>query len=778
MNDQTQTAVTAPQFSPLVTCSEEAAPLMNFTQARENPYLCAKTLKFVTTFLQSEKGTLEDNDFFHFIVHILGKNNALDLARRSCPFDALRGITKGMLEESHEEVASHVLADLWSHPRTHTAIKRALLAALAEQGEQWDRTSVQTKDQDIIRHRFAELSRLLGLTDVELDMLLLAYVRHADVWDWCSLGRRRAVRTAFQRICVIARILGLPQALAAKYLLENAKLRSLRCLDSDLDFRSELEPFLIGLSEDPLASKYFVRCHEPALPWSMHGNLVDQHGEWVKRLICNRDSNRGLNILLYGAPGTGKTSFALSLAAELGYELYRIRGAEEFDGDSINIWPRFAALRICDGQANRDRSLILIDEADDLLDSAGAPSADVSAGVPDGRKDKKETLNIILDQLKTPCIWITNNQPYHLAPSSRRRFDYSIEFAPLSQQKRQQVWKNLRLRYGLAETVNDEMIESLARRFPISAGGIDLALRNFSRLARDPAVAATAMESLEYLLRPHCELMGIDPNDNTSASVDYYSLSGLNIRGPIGPQRLLQAAREFYRQHELPAPTDRRIPGPAHLAVLLSGPPGTGKTEFVKFLSRELSCPLRTVMSGDLLSRYVGGTEQKIRQVFRAAAADKAILFLDEADGPLRSRSLSERSWEVTQVNELLYAMDHFAGILICATNSVEMLDAATIRRFTFKLEFDYLDAAGKGEFYRRLLAEICPEPLDRDRQRRLNQIADLAPGDFYTVRQAMSYLANGRNATHDDLLAALEVESRAKRLGKSGYFGFGRGER
>ncbi len=776
MNDQTQSTVAAHQFPSVVICSEDAAPSMSFTQVRENPYLCVKTLKFLETFLQSEKGILEDNDFFHFIVHILGKHNTLDMGRQYCSFDGLRSITKSMLEESNEDVASHVLADLWSHPRTHAAIKKALLAALAEQSEHWNRIAAETKDQDVIRHRFEELSRLLGLTDVELDMLLLAYVRYADIWDWCSLGRTRPVRRAFQRICVIARILSLPQAVAAKYLLENAKLRSLGCLDSDLDFRSELEPFLIGLSEDPLASKYFVRCNEPALPWSMHGTLADQHGEWLKRLICNRDPNRGLNILLYGVPGTGKTSFALSLAAELGYEMYRIRGAEEFDSDPINFWPRFAALRICDGQANRDRSLILIDEADDMLYSAGVPLGEVSAGVTDGRTDKKETLNIILDQLRTPCIWITNNQPHHLASSSRRRFDYSIEFTPLPQQKRQQVWKNLRLRYGLAEVINDEMVESLARRFSISAGGIDLALRNFGRLAHDPAVAATAMESLEHLLRPHCELMGIDLDGDAPTSIEYYSLSGLNIRGPIGPQRLLQAAREFHLRHEHRGPADRRIPGCAHLAVLLSGPPGTGKTEFVKFLSRDLDCAVRTIMPGDLLSRYVGGTEQNIRRVFRAAAADKAILFLDEADGLFRSRSLSDRSWEVTQVNELLSAMDQFAGILVCATNSVQMLDAATIRRFTFKLEFDYLDAAGKREFYQRLLVELCQEPLDGNQQRRLNQIADLAPGDFYTVRQAMSYLGEGHNFTHDDLLAALEAESRAKRFGKSGNFGFGRG--
>ena len=162
-------------------------------------------------------------------------------------------------------------------------------------------------------------------------------------------------------------------------------------------------------------------------------------------------------------------------------------------------------------------------------------------------------------------------------------------------------------------------------------------------------------------------------------------------------------------------------------------------------------------MGGDLLSMWVGGTEQNIKQAFEDAEAEKAILFFDEIDGLLQNREQAMRSWEVTQVNELLQRMENFNGVMIGATNFTQNLDPAVVRRFTFKLEFRYLDEAGKVLFFERMFrVKLTPQEAMR-----LARISDLAPGDFRTVRQGMHYL--GRDVTNDDRLAALELESQAK---------------
>ena len=78
--------------------------------------------------------------------------------------------------------------------------------------------------------------------------------------------------------------------------------------------------------------------------------------------------------------------------------------------------------------------------------------------------------------------------------------------------------------------------------------------------------------------------------------------------------------------------------------------------------------------------------------MFREAATEKAVLLLDEADSFLADRKSARSSWEVTQVNEILQQMENFSGVFICATNLVTSLDAAALRRFTFKIKFLPLD--------------------------------------------------------------------------------------
>lgn len=123
--------------------------------------------------------------------------------------------------------------------------------------------------------------------------------------------------------------------------------------------------------------------------------------------------------------------------------------------------------------------------------------------------------------------------------------------------------------------------------------------------------------------------------------------------------------------------------------------------------------------------------------------------------------------WERVQTNELLIQMERFTGVLVCATNLVEHLDAAVMRRFTFKVQMAALDD-GKVKFF----SWYFKSELNADERRRLLSIPNLTPGDFRTVRERLFFLAGKNGTDNESRLAALEVESAAKKDSRA-HIGF-----
>ena len=112
--------------------------------------------------------------------------------------------------------------------------------------------------------------------------------------------------------------------------------------------------------------------------------------------------------------------------------------------------------------------------------------------------------------------------------------------------------------------------------------------------------------------------------------------------------------------------------------------------------------------------------------------------------------------------------MENFGGVMVAATNFSKNLDPATMRRFTFKLEFGYLDDDGKRKFFERMFKTT----LSDDEFAELKDLHNLAPGDFRTVRQEMFYLEE--SPSNMDRIAALKEECAVKKDGGgSGPIGF-----
>jgi SpoVK/Ycf46/Vps4 family AAA+-type ATPase len=116
------------------------------------------------------------------------------------------------------------------------------------------------------------------------------------------------------------------------------------------------------------------------------------------------------------------------------------------------------------------------------------------------------------------------------------------------------------------------------------------------------------------------------------------------------------------------------------------GPPGTGKTVSVKALASIVQKPIVQVDFSALLSKWVGGTGKNIKKYFDKAKEIDGILFFDEADTLLHSRSSSGSGGEqhnIQNQNIFMQEMDRYEGILVTTTNHFENFDEAQIRRFT-----------------------------------------------------------------------------------------------
>ncbi len=170
---------------------------------------------------------------------------------------------------------------------------------------------------------------------------------------------------------------------------------------------------------------------------------------------------------LYGAPGTGKTSFARALAKEVGRTAWEIKQGED-DGRNMKAEARMMGIQICNEQESSDESLIIVDEADELLRGGGFPLTGMMFG--GGRKStEKGVINTILDEMKMPAVWISNTSACEIDESVRRRFDYSICFEELNSTQRMAIWRNI--------------VGSLSRTLPVHLPGPS-ARRRFSSLMR------------------------------------------------------------------------------------------------------------------------------------------------------------------------------------------------------------------------------------------------------------------------------------------------------
>ncbi|MDO5290065.1 MAG: ATP-binding protein [Pseudomonadota bacterium] len=449
-------------------------------------------------------------------------------------------------------------------------------------------------------------------------------------------------------------------------------------------------------------------------------------------------AEKGVNALLYGPPGTGKTELAYGLAAAAGLRAFRVR-TEDDDGDPMGRQSRLSAYVLLQRLLRHDRQCVLIfDEVEDVFSNGDAVLAALFGGHSAGKD--KGWINRTLEENTVPAIWITN-QTAGMDPAFLRRFmlPVAVGTPPLAVRRRM---AQVHLPDG---SVPPALREQLARDDKLQPAQFGMASRLLKLLPQ-----ADAADTVRQSLAASRRLIHGSGLPRLRQPPTVFDIEYLNVAGGIAPGRIVEALRRT---------------GQGRLCFF--GPPGTGKTEFAHVLAQALERELIVRTGAELMSKWVGETEQNIARLFDSADPQRSLILLDEVDSLLRSRALAEKSWETSQVNQLLQSMESYPGILIAATNLVDKLDAAALRRFDFKLAFKPLKPEQRLRLFAREVlgsadqASALPEAVAQ----RLLHMDTLTAGDFANVARQAQLLGESLGA--EQYLRRLMTELRFKRAGQ-----------
>lgn len=626
-------------------------------------------------------------------------------------------------------------------------LKRALGARLVELEDSLP------ADMGVLGQNIDLLGDALYLTDIERQVLAFVVVLHHVRWlENCAdtLGRldTRQVHEA------IATALSLEESDVRKVFTGDATLVSagiLRVLRDNGDLESRLQLLStfadILLMQQDNALAMLRPFFKPSVPATLcHEDYPHAANEWslVARYLAAgvKDHKPGLNVLIYGLPGTGKTEFVRSITKELQLELLEVV-AQDMDGDPLKSQQRLGAYLLTQRALQRMcQHVVLFDEVEDVFLNGSMEM--FGARMERSSSVGKGFMNWALEQNPVPSFWLTNCIE-GMDPAVLRRFDLIIEMPKPTRSIRKQMFS----RYLGDITVTRSWLDNIAEHKDLMPATIERAAKVVRYI--HPQTSEESERLLNEVLKGTLEAMGSSCTFARSPGVSLpYSLDYVNA--DVDLSSILEGVK-LGREGRL----------------CLYGPPGTGKTEFARHLAKVLDQPLLIKRASDLLDKYVGGTEKNIAGMFKEASQERAILLLDEADSFLRDRLLSQRSWEVTEVNELLTQMETFTGIFIASTNLMDNIDLAALRRFDFKVQFSYMKPNQRIALLQKATGES--DQLPTSVLRRIQALDTLTPGDFaVAVRQAE---LRAKPLSADILLSVLEQECAIKLRGQHPFLGF-----
>lgn len=525
-------------------------------------------------------------------------------------------------------------------------------------------------------------------------------------------------------------VAGLPKGLGNSLLNQDAPLMRLGILfrtryRGNLNLSSWVQEFIFSLHKND-AARYEALIGVP-VPSKDELTVKDfayvEAAKLATRLMKQAKHTKGFNILLYGTPGTGKSSFAQVLAQSAKLNLYPVgvcnNGEEEKNYRLQQLYRKQFLLKTV------KNTCLLLDEGEDIFSSLET-------------RTSKVEINNLLENNEVPVIW-TTNKIHRMDPAYIRRFTLAVCFDKPPVEMRQKIWNKYLSANKITYTKGDTL--ALAKKYEVQPSMIAGAAQA-ARMAKGGL--PTVQEHLSFMIQA---LNGGRKNpEEEKTNIRFYPAL---IHADMDLQALTTQLTRL---------------GRLNFSLCLYGASGTGKSAYARYLADKLGLEVVQRRASDLISCYVGETEQNIAKAFAQAREDKSLLIFDEADSFLRDRSTAARSWEVSSVNEMLTWMESHPYPFICTTNLMESLDPASLRRFSFKVKYNFLTSQQVKEafdyFFGIKIALAETAGLDK-----------LTPGDFTLVKNKAEIL--GTSTQFSAVKEMLETEQKLKHNAYGNGIGF-----
>lgn len=615
-----------------------------------------------------------------------------------------------------------------------------------EAEEAWLHQEVDERYPIMFNQSLQQLSLTLGLTEIECQLFAFSVFLYSDNNLAVAVHYLKEL-SADKLFRVLATLLAIDNSDVRNAFSEQGVLRRSELLKIDQSSAQMMRSKLMLIS----ASTYDLMMDESFTPLQLLKDKIRPSADtqltladypyfeqqiqvlqgYLSHVIASKQ--QGVNVLLYGESGTGKTELIRALAKVLSVSCFEVSNIDK-DNEVITLSQRLKTYSAAQALLKGSSSVLMFDEVDALLTRDAYVTSNSISHL------QKSWFTQLLEDNHTPTIWISNTIE-NMDSSLSQRFDLVFELPIPNAHQRE----NLLNRYD-AGLLSTSAKHRFAQHPHLSPAIIVRACKLIKALSETQLNTQQRDNTFELIVNKTLQLQQHSPLLKAGDMVlpSHYHTRYLNTR-----ENMAELAESLTRCH--------------NARICLYGPPGTGKTAFGHFLAQALDKPLLIKKASDIFNKYVGETESSMAMAFAQARKTNSILMIDEIDSFIAKRDASHHSWEISSINEMLTQMESFSGIFVASTNRIDGLDQAALRRFDLKIKVDYLTDEQK----QALFIDTCTLlSIDHDNVS-IKDLYPLTPGDFAVViRQHQFQAIKDVQALVSALQQEVNLKNDGKRIG------------